>query len=203
MLFVSHNMAIVQALCPRGIVLERGHLRFDGTIDDAISLYLKDLELAMATDLSERTDRTGWQIVKLTRLQILAGVDGSSVLTVGSPVSFVFDVDDSLPSTSCRFTIYDHLGNPVAEFRSSIDSPEDVEDRAEPKRFVCTVDDLPLVPGRYRVDVEIWARGQLQDGLESAATFDVEPGVLAGRPVAAGVGRGHVAVSHRWTRPAV
>ena len=140
--------------------------------------------------------------MELTRLQILAGVDGSGVLTIGGRVSFVFDVVDALPSTSCRFTIYDHLGNPVAEFRSSIDSYEDVEDGSEPKRFVCTIDELPLVPGRYRIDVEVWARGQLQDGLESVATFDVEEGVFAGRPIDHSWARGPVSIPTAWTTPA-
>src|ERR1700759_5689174 len=33
-LFVSHNMAVIQALCQRGILLDRGKLRFDGSIED-------------------------------------------------------------------------------------------------------------------------------------------------------------------------
>lgn len=40
-LFVSHNMASVKALCTRGIVLENGKVSFDGVIDSAIDLYLK------------------------------------------------------------------------------------------------------------------------------------------------------------------
>jgi lipopolysaccharide transport system ATP-binding protein len=200
-LFVSHNMAVMQALCRRGILLERGRLRFDGTVTEAVSLYLRNLERAMITDVRERTDRAGWRLVRLTDVQIQAGVDGGDVLATGTPASFVFDVDQALASTSCRFTIYDHLGNPVAEFRSSVDSPAD-DEHAAPTRFACTIDELPLVPGRYRLDVELWAQGQLQDGLESAATFDVEQGVLAGRPVSADDHRGDVAIRHRWTRPA-
>ncbi len=40
-LFVSHNMASVKSLCDRGIVLERGGIAYDGSIDDAIQFYLK------------------------------------------------------------------------------------------------------------------------------------------------------------------
>nr|WP_315234314.1 ABC transporter ATP-binding protein [uncultured Flavobacterium sp.] len=44
-LFVSHNMAAVKQLCTRGIVLENGKVKFDGSIDDALSKYLEiDLE---------------------------------------------------------------------------------------------------------------------------------------------------------------
>jgi lipopolysaccharide transport system ATP-binding protein len=38
-LFVSHNMAAVKSLCTRGIVLENGTLKFDGSVDDALTVY--------------------------------------------------------------------------------------------------------------------------------------------------------------------
>jgi lipopolysaccharide transport system ATP-binding protein len=38
--FVSHNLAAVRALCPRSLVLERGRLAFDGQTDAAIERYL-------------------------------------------------------------------------------------------------------------------------------------------------------------------
>ena len=43
-LFVSHNMASIKALCRRGILLENGSVRFDGLISDTVELYLKGNE---------------------------------------------------------------------------------------------------------------------------------------------------------------
>lgn len=40
-LFVSHNMASVRALCSRGIILENGEVVFDGNIDEVVDMYLK------------------------------------------------------------------------------------------------------------------------------------------------------------------
>ncbi len=39
-LFVSHNMAAVQTLCNRGVLMERGEMAFQGDIDTAIKTYL-------------------------------------------------------------------------------------------------------------------------------------------------------------------
>src|SRR5262249_50711992 len=39
-LFVSHNMAAVENLCQRGLVLHQGKLVFDGALTDAIHHYL-------------------------------------------------------------------------------------------------------------------------------------------------------------------
>jgi lipopolysaccharide transport system ATP-binding protein len=199
-LFVSHNMAVIKALCQRGMLLDHGELRYDGGIDDAITLYLGDLERVITTSVAERTDRTGWEVVKLTALHIRGGADGDDVLSAGGPALFEFDLDDPHQSTSCQFTIHDDLGHPVATFMSANPAPDDIQEAAAPTRFTCAIEGLPLVPGRYRVDVEIWAQGHLQDGLQNAATFDVEPGVLAGRPVPTDGGLGNVAIEHRWRR---
>jgi lipopolysaccharide transport system ATP-binding protein len=149
----------------------------------------------------ERLDRSGWHEVNLTRIRIGGGIDGDGTLVTGAPASFTFDLDRFLPSTFCGFIVYDNLGHPVAEFRSSIGGPGDVDTTGAQNKFVCEIDELPLVPGRYRIDVEIWAQNHLQDGIESAMIFDVEQGVLAGRPVSADEHRGPIAVVHRWARP--
>lgn len=41
-LFVSHNMGAVRALCTRALVMSAGAVRFDGRADEAISRYLAD-----------------------------------------------------------------------------------------------------------------------------------------------------------------
>lgn len=43
-LFVSHNMSSIKALCRRGILLENGSIRFDGLVNDTVELYLKGNE---------------------------------------------------------------------------------------------------------------------------------------------------------------
>src|SRR4051812_48899319 len=57
--FVSHNLAIIQALCTRGILLERGEVVADGPVEETVERYLRSLERAAGDDLLERTDRDG------------------------------------------------------------------------------------------------------------------------------------------------
>ncbi len=201
-IFVSHNMALIRALCKRGMLLERGALRFDGSIEDTVDLYLRGLEQAMATDVGERTDRKGRQDVKLIRVEFGSGADGAGMPTTGAGLSLAFLVSSAAASTTCSFGIHDSLGNLVAEFRSSVGAPGDRDDGETPGRFVCAIDQLPLVPGRYRIDVEIRSANRLQDAVEAAAMFDVEEGLLAGRPIDRSWSKGTVAVRHHWTTPA-
>lgn len=48
-LYVSHNMATVKALCDRCVVLSHGTKAFDGPTDEAISVYMKNDDLDNTT----------------------------------------------------------------------------------------------------------------------------------------------------------
>ena len=41
-LFVSHNMASIKALCHRGILLNQGSVAFDGPVNDAVDFYMQN-----------------------------------------------------------------------------------------------------------------------------------------------------------------
>jgi lipopolysaccharide transport system ATP-binding protein len=203
--FVSHNMAIIQALCKRGILLERGAVVVDAPIQEAVAAYLRTVESDASTELADREDRTGWSEVRLTRVEA-HGADGTYRLATGRPARFVFAIDRypgaERARLSLRFTLVNQLGNAIATFASDDLGPADVESPTSGDTFTCDVPALPLVPGRYRVDVEVHGRAYLQDAIEGATFFDVEQGVLEGRPVA-GDGRGDVVVDHRWTTPSL
>ena len=44
LLFVTHSTQMAKEFCKRGIVMEKGKLKFDGSIDDAIERYEKTLK---------------------------------------------------------------------------------------------------------------------------------------------------------------
>lgn len=44
LLFVTHSTSMAKEFCKRGIVMEKGKLKFDGSIDDAINRYEKTLK---------------------------------------------------------------------------------------------------------------------------------------------------------------
>jgi lipopolysaccharide transport system ATP-binding protein len=204
-LFVSHNLAVIQSLCSRGILLADGTVRVDGDVAAAVGTYLRSLEEAASQDLMRRTDRRGRGRARLHGVTVVdAGTPPSLVLTTGQPARLVFDVHGFRAGMSCNFTIYDHNGQPVANFDSGMPAPDDVRDQAEPGRVVCEVDELPLLAGRYRINVAImdgpsWA--DLEDHVEGAAVFDVQLGQMRGRPEAVNVGYGCVCIPHRWRQP--
>jgi lipopolysaccharide transport system ATP-binding protein len=198
--FVSHNMGLLQTLCKRGIFLQQGGVYTDGTITEAVDAYLQTLEQGKSPDLSKRTDRKGHGQVRLVRMEVLGnGSRSSSILKTGDPAHFVFYINASVPRMACNFAIVDHLGQPVAGFESAIAGPEDSCE--EGLQFVCELDNLLLLPGRYHINVGIIGDNRLQDYVESATIIDIGPGHVGGRP-AQSSNMFSVSMPHRWKLPA-
>ena len=70
-LFVSHNMAAVKALCNKGIVLDRGGVIFTGESQPAIDYYLANNMKMMDHSLEHRTDRLGSGGLKVVGIDYL------------------------------------------------------------------------------------------------------------------------------------
>jgi homopolymeric O-antigen transport system ATP-binding protein len=203
--FVSHNLATIQALCGRGLLLERGTVIADAPIEDAVTGYLRALERSASDDLLSRTDRDGrgWRNSMVSRLALYDGVSGEADVVVGGrSAKIVVEVTEVLPMMECQLTILNSLGHPVTTFDSELTGPEDARDGDVGTRIECEVASLPLIPGRYRVDVLLKGRQEIQDGLQAAAFFDVEPGVLGGRPMPERGADGDTVLPHAWRLPA-
>jgi lipopolysaccharide transport system ATP-binding protein len=207
-LFVSHNLAIIRALCSRGVVLERGSVQADAPVAEAIDHYLRGLEQAASQDLLERQDREvggrGEIMIKGVEVQDLEGAHTGMVVG-GRPARIVVHLTGLLPKIRCILTIANSLGSAVATFDSQMSSPTDSQDPGLGARVECEIPVLPLLPGRYLINVWVVANLHLQDGLRSATFFDVEPGIVDERPMPAAGGdvfEGDVFMAHTWRLPA-
>jgi lipopolysaccharide transport system ATP-binding protein len=202
--FVSHNLAIIQALCTRGVLLERGEAVVDAPVEQAIDQYLRSLERSASRDLLERTDRDSRAYDEtLVRQLWIEDVEAKTpdVVIAGRPARIVVLLTEELVGMECQLTIANSLGQPVCTFDSEVSAPVDLRERELGARIECAIGALPLLPGRYRIDVVVKAKRQIQDGLQAAAFFDVEPGVIGERPTAAVGADGNVALPHVWRLP--
>lgn len=199
-LFVSHNMGLMQSLTQRGILLEGGQITVDGPINSAITQYQKSFEKLDSLNVAERTDRKGQGRIRLVDIEICEAGGERGFVTTGKPVRFIFQLDGLLPATSCVFSIFSQMGQRIATFKSDAPSPDDSENTQSVPRFVCELDELLLKPGRYRIGVLVRGGGQWQDHLETAATFEVHDGLLAGRVVNTS-DQSLVCMPHRWIVP--
>jgi len=202
--FVSHNLAILQALCERGVLLERGRAVADAPVGEAIDGYLRTLERAAGGDLLERTDRDtrAYDESLISSVEVCdAGGGLADTVVAGRAAKIAVGVTAVLPMMECRLEIHNSLGHPVATLDSEVSSPVDARDPELGPRIECEVEALPLLPGRYRIDVLLKGKRQIQDGLQAACFFDVEPGVIASRPTPISGADGDVVLQHAWRLP--
>jgi lipopolysaccharide transport system ATP-binding protein len=199
-LFVSHNMGIMQQLCRRGILLEQGKLMADTTMAEAGDIYLRSVEAAGSQPVGERADRGGRGLVRLLAVDVHDENGDPDGLRTGRPARFVFHLSGTMPALSCVFTLFDQLGQRVTVFKSDAPGPDDQYDPSMEHTFVCAVDQLLLVAGRYRMDVLIRGGGERQDHVRAATVIDVHDGLLNGRVVHPFL-QISVVMPHRWTLP--
>lgn len=198
-IFVSHNVGAIRALCSRAILLKRGRVYSDGAAADTVTEYLNMLENSGTESLLDKKERKGAGAIKFERIDIRMDEDAvPGVLATGQPARFIMKVTKAQAGASCSFTIYDQYGHPITHLNSASQSTQDVRKAAAKSTFACQMDELMLLPGRYRINVALWLDDELQDHIEGAAYFQVTHGYVGGRSVAPDNAFGSVHLPHRW-----
>ncbi|MBE8727776.1 ABC transporter ATP-binding protein [Flavobacterium hungaricum] len=173
-LFVSHNMAAVQNLCTRGIVIKNGKIDFNGNIEDSILHYLNDG--ADSEDFENWTDRKGNGIVKIKTLSVF----GNSEFTlpqVGMPFTIKIKLDNpaKIKNTNIRFDLRldDNFGQRIAWISDFLKTKEQVDDF----NFIeFTIDKLNLNKGKYYITLYMEVDKELSDYIQNAYSFEVIEG---------------------------
>ena len=184
-LFVSHNMAAVQALCTRGVVMQAGRLEYEGSITSAVERYLRQLEDRSVVSLADRTDRRGKGPSRIRRLTVRRGAAPAGELVTGAPAGFDFAIADPVPGLRCWLMVYNAAAVQVASFVS--DPWRGAAPAGGELVISCEIGELLLVPGRYRVNAAVRTdRDGMIDHVEAAVLVDVVGGLVGGRPVEEG-----------------
>jgi lipopolysaccharide transport system ATP-binding protein len=179
-LFVSHNLAAIESLCSRSLVLRFGRVAFDGLTDAAIADYqVSEVAPSYDVNLIEHPSRRIDLEPTLTRLQVRDASGAiARALVVGKPA--VFSVTLTPPRKLTGVTIglhfYSALGQRVMSLHSAYQAealPEIESEREAVVECVCPI--LQLAPGRYRLVIALAARGGQIDRIEPAITLDVLP----------------------------
>ncbi len=192
-LFISHQMSIVQRVCTRAILLEAGRVIREGPTGEVVQAYLSALEARALSDAHSREDRVGRGLMRVAAIEIGAA---TGPLVSGQPARIRIGVDGVRAPSQCMVTIVDQMGEPVTAFDTADNSMHD----RDGEEFIVDVPALLLRPGRYRLDVALIGTDRVvEDHLATAAMFDVQPGLIDDRSVPEAPGFGSVTLPHRWT----
>ncbi len=176
-LFVSHNLSAVRALCTRGILIRGGKIIMDGPVDDTIDYYLASLGNQSDNPFESNEERSGSGVLRFTNARILSpnGKENNR-LTAGEPVSFelAYQNHKNISKGYVSMTIYNELGVAVANFNMEISGYQ--LDTLDKKGLIrCHLQSLPLPIGRYRVAVAMIHKGfGMADHIPNALVFTVD-----------------------------
>jgi lipopolysaccharide transport system ATP-binding protein len=188
-LFVSHNMAAIQSLCSRTILLQTGRVIEDGPVAEVTGAYLASIEKVVSEQtLTSRQDRTGGTHFRFTQVEFLHA-DNLSPLTIllsGEPIlirlHYQCDLDRPVDGAVVSVAFRTAAGAFMFACRSDavgktfrIPPGEGTLD--------CRVPRWPLSAGRYSYTVLAENRGELLDWVKEAGYITVEMGDFYGTGV--------------------
>ncbi|UCE54618.1 MAG: ABC transporter ATP-binding protein [Desulfobacterales bacterium] len=183
-LFVSHNMGALSAMCQKGLLIEQGQIVYNGEVKSAIEQYFKRLESRSHLELSKRQDRKGSGACRFTRLTF-EDESGQPLNTFrsGQSVRVVLDYESNynsnLHAVKAAISIDHHLYGEIF-YCDSLTTGDLIHEIPSNGRLVCTVDSLPLIPGSYSKSVFLKVGSQIVDWITGAATISVEEDDLYG-----------------------
>ena len=175
-LFVSHNMASVKALCNHGLFLEKGQLRLSGTVQEVTEAYTTaNKGLVENTGLALRTDRTGNGAVRLCgmMMQDKSGNNIETVLT-GEDLVILFKLKtgaESIRNLDFGLNFYDQEDGNMGVNYSSYHG---VYFEAGPEtEFLirCVIPRFPFTIGTYKIGTRILVNNEEADWLLGGAGF--------------------------------
>jgi lipopolysaccharide transport system ATP-binding protein len=206
-LFVSHNLAAVEALCKKGIVLNQGQVAFSGTAKDAVEYYLHNLAGQGTPSGSHIIDLGASANRSAKHRPILKGLELYSEghrpfcgeLPVGGSLKAIVRLYFEEPCTAFEpfLSITAHGGQLICTACSAYEPSRVHQECLGDTSFVCEIPCLPLVPGEYRIDVGIYFSGLETDLVEDVARLTVSKSDFYGTGIVPT--RGIFCLQNRWS----
>lgn len=183
-LFVSHNMAALEHLCQKAIVLHEGKLLLSTGSKEAIDFYLhmtsreREASNSHIVDLSHAAGRPPGRPRLLKRLEFFSDDDKPLSGTLRMGASFKALVYFRLEKPTSSFDaclVFDNLYGQHVFVAHSLFEPEHRQGEfVGDQIFVCEIPSLTLVPGKYKLWITLAVpRGEEVDRVEDAAYLTV------------------------------
>ncbi len=177
-IFVSHNVAAIQALCTRAILLEGGSLSCQGTTSDVLEVYMRSYQgqREHASDLSNLS-RMQSSHQHLMQAGHLTNSHGEAVTSISAGDSLTVSVTFQTAHAAFRPVLGAVIKNSLGMALFGTDNRIQAE-YLPPRAYTSGTihlkfDSVPLVPGNYSIDLYLGNETQSLDSLESALSFDV------------------------------
>lgn len=200
-LFCSHSLHQVEAICTRVIWIDQGRMRMDGDPASVVTAYYNFLtvETAATTSVSDASAASAPVLTGTARLTgVAASVNGKtgSLLELDSGrsdlhITILFDSDPTLSCPSVAFAFVGEDQRVVSSAATHIDGLAPQRDAAGHGKITAIFPCLPLLRGRYLLNVYL----ACENGLH---LYELAIAAVELRVRQEGLERGVVRLPHRW-----
>jgi lipopolysaccharide transport system ATP-binding protein len=197
-LFVSHNMASIQNLCNRLVVMNNGTNVFDGNVNKGIEFYLSSGKKNSEKSLKARTDRTGSGVLFFTHISITDFESNyREAVCIGDDIIFKveFNIKETLKNVVFRLQIVDRKGYIITTLNNS--HTGHLFNTLDQDYVLCKIPKIPLLDGEYTVNLLCIVGKSVSDNIENAFKFNIIEGDFFNSGRIPGVKEG-VLVNHTW-----
>lgn len=171
-LFVSHNMPAIEALCSRAVLLDRGQVVQDGDVTDLIAEYRRRVMGPAATV-------SAFQAAGIIRAAVLLDDHGEATdfLPVGTTFRLRIGLDarEPVPYPTIGVGIDDTMGQRLLTLHTPRNDAA-ITELVGPCEVDCRVQRFPLAPGDYWIKLALSAGNSELDTVDRALHFTVVNG---------------------------
>ncbi|MBV7268540.1 ABC transporter ATP-binding protein [Winogradskyella luteola] len=173
-LFVSHDMTSIEALCSRVIVLQNGKIALIDTPQKAIEFYLKSDQ---TDDEINYVNVRGDKQFYIKKITINGGHNRNNIVKSGSSIKMKFELNKGLlPEELKKIAFYliikNELQSPVLTLSNMYDSSFEYSKIAT-RYLECEIKGINLTEGRYSVTTWLTFNNALSNQINDAFVFEV------------------------------
>jgi len=176
-LFVSHNMAAIQTLCTRAMLLSSGQVAGAGKTEDVVREYLSEHHANSSGLLAPGAAKRAPQFEPIIEHACLLDTAGSATgaVAIGAAVTVRVCLKPKrrVVRPVVGIGINNCLGMRVVGFNTIMNQNLAIPEVSKPCRLDCRIASLPLAPGEYSVKLVVTEMGEDVDVLEEAFRFIV------------------------------
>ena len=202
-LFVSHQMAAIQNLCQRAILLSHGEVAGNNDAETIVREYLNDARTESHVQLSERLDRKGTGKIRFVTVE-LQNEHRETVNTFRSGENAILKFfyknhsHQDLRNLHLAVAIDNHMGTRLTVLSSDVRKQVFQSVPSQVNCIEIHIDRLPLMPGRYGLTIFCTTSGEIADWIQNAGFFDVEQGDYYGTGKLLPEGHGNILFDHHF-----
>ncbi|TAL50391.1 MAG: ABC transporter ATP-binding protein, partial [Chitinophagaceae bacterium] len=202
-LFVSHNMAALQSLCNKSMVLSHGKISLPlTTTNEAIDYYLEKIFVRSEDKLADRKDRSGSGEIKIVDFK-MTNEKGEvrPVFISGQKIMFKIYYECTSPVSSFNLSLAISFTNSEGLLVSVLSTEflnYFIRTGGQKGCIVCVLDKLPFSFGQYSLNLIIRNHGIIQDWIRDAEIIDVENGDFYGTGRTVEASHKSILIEQKW-----